>query len=205
MLIISAPLSASVLPRVLRIMMRLGARHLNVQKRRYCYGYLSQNLRCGVTRGVTRSCLRRLAPARCYAGALVSTGRYQVRESWRKCPRLFPYCDVDSALGRAYSGPSPLRTLLRTLIPLASANPRVVRLYDRAAASAAETRLAALVASASLASAAKKVERSARRSPTLCRTSRSRSRSVDGHATGTYPSAICSSVRRPCALRARDT
>src|SRR5262249_22576156 len=97
---------------------------------RYCHGYFSQNLHCGVTRGITRSCLRRLAPARCYAGAFVSTGRYQVRESWRKCPRLFPYCDVDSALGLAYSGPSPLRTLLRTLIPLASAYPRVARLYD---------------------------------------------------------------------------
>jgi hypothetical protein len=32
--------------------------------------------------------------------------------SWRKCPRLFPYCDVDSALSRAHSDPSPLRTLL---------------------------------------------------------------------------------------------
>ena len=42
-------------------------------------------------------------------------------------------------------------------------------------------RLAALVASASLASAAKEAERSARRSPTLCQTSRSRS--VGGHAT----------------------
>ena len=92
---------------------------------------------------------------------------------------------------------------LRTLIPLASANPRVVRLYDPAAASTAETRLAVLVASASLASAAKEVGRSARRSPTLCQTSRSRS--VGGHATATYPSAICSSARRPCALRARDT
>jgi len=66
-------------------------------------------------------------------------------------------------------------------MPLASANPRVVRLYDPAAASAAEMRLAALVASASLASAAKEAERSARRSPTLCQTSRSRS--VGGHAT----------------------
>src|SRR5262245_10812585 len=118
-LTISAPLSASVLPRVLRIMMRAAARHLNVQKRRYCYGYLSQNLRCGVTRGVTRSCLRRLAAARCHAGTFVSTGRYQVRESWRKCPRLFPYCDVDSALSGAHSDPSPLRTLLGTLILLA--------------------------------------------------------------------------------------
>src|SRR6516162_9926226 len=96
-----------------------GARHLNVQKRRYCYGYLSQNLHCGVTRGVTRSCLRRLAAARCYAEAFVSTGRYQIRESWRKCPRLFPYCDVDSALSGAHSDSSPLRTLLRTLILLA--------------------------------------------------------------------------------------
>src|SRR5262249_30749668 len=60
------------------IMMRLGARHLNVSKRRYCHGYLSQNLHCGVTRDVTRSCLRRLVAARCYAGAFVSTGRYQV-------------------------------------------------------------------------------------------------------------------------------
>src|SRR5262249_19153427 len=68
--------------------------------------------------------------ARCYAGAFVSTGRYQVRESWRKCPRLFPYCDVDSALGRAYSGPSPLRTLLRTLISIGvgvSASSKAIR------------------------------------------------------------------------------
>ena len=43
-------------------------------------------------------------------------GGYQVRESWRKCPRLFPYCDVDSALSCTHSDPSPLRTLLRTLI-----------------------------------------------------------------------------------------
>jgi len=28
---------------------------------------------------------------------------------------------------------------------------------------------------------------------------------MGGHATATYPSAICSSARRPCALRARDT
>src|SRR5215471_16939881 len=103
------------------LMMRLGARHLNVQKCRYCHGYLSQNLHCGVTRGVTRSWLHRLAAARCYAGAFVSTGRYQVRESWRKCPRLFPYCDIDSALNCTYSDPSFLRPLLRTLILLAIA------------------------------------------------------------------------------------
>src|SRR5215813_13869306 len=109
-----------LLPRVSRIMMRMGARHLNVQKRRYCYGYLSQNLRCGVTRGVTRSCLRRLAAARCHAGAFVSTGRYQVRESWRKCPRLFPYCDVDSALSGAHSDPSLLRTLILLAMVIAS-------------------------------------------------------------------------------------
>src|SRR5262249_22602164 len=69
------------------------------------HGYLSQNLHCRVTRGVARSCFRRLAAARCYAGACVSTGRYQVRESWRKCPCLFPYCDVDSAFSRAHSDP----------------------------------------------------------------------------------------------------
>ena len=34
----------------------------------------------------------------------------------RKCPRLFPYCDVDSALRCTHSDPSSLRTLFRTLI-----------------------------------------------------------------------------------------
>src|SRR5262252_8989820 len=121
MLIISVPLSASILARVLRIILRLGDWHLNDYRHRYCHDYLSQNIHCGVTRGVARSCLRRLSAARCHAGGFISTGRYQVRESWRKCPRLFPYCDVDSALSRAHSDPSPLRTLVRTLILLAIA------------------------------------------------------------------------------------
>ena len=36
-------------------------------------------------------------------------GDIKYEKSKRKCPRLFPYCDVDSALSRAHSDPSPLR------------------------------------------------------------------------------------------------
>jgi hypothetical protein len=32
-----------------------------------------------------------------------------IQERSRKCPRLFPYCDIDCALGRAHPDPSSLR------------------------------------------------------------------------------------------------
>ena len=41
-----------------------------------------------------------------HAQTFVSARRYQVREPERKCPRLFPYRDLDRPLGRAHPDPS---------------------------------------------------------------------------------------------------
>ena len=35
-------------------------------------------------------------------------GDIKYQKSKRKCPCLFPYCDVDRAFGRAHADPSPL-------------------------------------------------------------------------------------------------
>jgi hypothetical protein len=75
------------------------------------YEYLSQNLHCNDTRtcfyrlacGPTRSCTEVQRHAWTFAFAR------QVRESERKCPRLFPYCDVDRSFYSADTDPSLLQ------------------------------------------------------------------------------------------------
>jgi hypothetical protein len=54
------------------------------------------------------------------AWTFFSARRHQVRESERKRQRLFPHCDVDSALNRAHTDPSTLRLSAAHFFAIAS-------------------------------------------------------------------------------------
>jgi hypothetical protein len=74
------------------------------------HGYISQNLHCHgagpcrhrLARRPTRGCKQ----VRRHPRTSLSARRYQVRKSEWKCPRLFPYRDVDRSLGLAHPDPS---------------------------------------------------------------------------------------------------